>query len=630
MKKFMIAIVLLFLFIYIMVACSKKKIPYPTDSINVTNTITSIFTFTPTSTPTATGTPTSNFGENSLYHFEDGTTMGWNTYLNNVTRTSNSTDRAFWGTHSLRLDGAFQTTDSSGAGVDNPLITDITGKILKMRIWIPPDFPAGSGGAIYIQSGSGWCWQNGWSNLTAGIWNELTFDPANPVYTGQCTPDHTDVKRIGVQFLPASPYTGSVYIDSLEVIDLGIPTNTGTPTYTKTITGTPTNTKTPGGPTDTDTPTPTVTPTYIYTPGKPNDPAIQYYGRWDLSNPYSARNGWGTTYLITGFTGTSIKINISAWDVWFAYAIDDFSDHTNFIKFEVKNQYDQYQTIPTPTQTPLIISGLADTNHTIMIVRRTEGMGGIINFTGFELDPGKVLFNPGNIATRKMEFIGDSITCGSHNEWQGSNPCPEQWGNCIQNGDMSFGPQLARMFNAQWRTISRGGIGMYRNCNGCDPPATMPTVFPNLFFEMTPTISSPKWDFNSWQADVVVIALGTNDFSGGVPDENGFKSAYSDFLTELRGYYPNAYILCTEPIPSWVSVYAGQWIQSVVTNKSDARIFYVPINNPASPPYTPLQSSDYAGDNTHPIVSGHTKIATVLYNWINANIYSSLQATHGW
>jgi len=613
--------------------CSKKKIEYAESPVNFTNTATPVVTATFTGTmatigtsATATNTTVSDL---YLYSFEDGTIMNWNSYLGNVTVTVNSQDRAYCGTHSLRLDGAFGTSGSSGAGVDNPLITNITGKILKMKIWIPADFPSGSGGALYIQSGSGWCWQNGaWVNFTAGTWNEVTFDPANPGYTGSGTPDHTDVKRIGVQFLPATNYTGSVYIDCLEVIDTGIPTNTYTPSNTRTNTGTPTNTKTPGGPTDTDTPTPTITPTYIYTPGKPNDPAIQYYGRWDLSNPNTARNGWGTTYMIFGFTGTSIKINLSAWDVWFAYAIDDFSNHNNFTKVEIKNQYDQYYA--TPTQTPLIITGLADTSHTMMIVRRSEGMTGIVNFNGIELEPGKTTFNPGNIATRKMELIGDSITCGSHNEWQGSNPCPEQWGNCIQNGDMAFGPQLARMLNAQWRTISRGGIGMFRNCNGCDPPATIATVFPNVFFEMTPTPSSPKWNFNSWQADVVVIALGTNDFSAGVPDENGFKTAYSDFLTALRGYYPNAYILCTEPIPSWVSTYAGQWIQAVVNGKGDSRIFYVPINNPPSPPYTPLQSSDYAGDNTHPIITGHTKIATVLYNWIMTNLYSSLQATHGW
>jgi lysophospholipase L1-like esterase len=310
--------------------------------------------------------------------------------------------------------------------------------------------------------------------------------------------------------------------------------------------------------------------------------------------------------------------------VWFAYAIDgDFNNQASFTKFEVLDQYNSNHALPSPT--PLIIIGLADTTHTLMIVRRNEGNSGVISFTGFGLDPGKILSSPAPKTTRKMEFIGDSITCGSWNEWAGSNPCSDPYGGCIQNGYMAFGPQLARMYNAEGRTISRGGIGVYRNCPGCDPPPTIAAIYPNMNFEAAPAVSSQKWNFSSWQADVVVLALGTNDFSAGVPDQTAFEDAYSSFLTDVRADYPNAYILCTEPVPSWVNVAAGQYISQVVTNKADAKMFYVPLNNPAAAGF-PLLTTEYAGDNTHPLIAAHTKIALALKTWIDANIAAQL----GW
>jgi lysophospholipase L1-like esterase len=102
---------------------------------------------------------------------------------------------------------------------------------------------------------------------------------------------------------------------------------------------------------------------------------------------------------------------------------------------------------------------------------------------------------------------------------------------------------------------------------------TASTIYPNMYYESSG--AGTAWNFASWQADVVVVALGTNDFSAGDPGSANFKTAYLGFLTSLRTYYPGAYILCTEPIPAWVSANAGTYIQEVVTAKSDTKDFYV-------------------------------------------------------
>lgn len=260
--------------------------------------------------------------DNSLFSFEAGTDMGFNTFLGGVTNTANSTDRAYLGSHSLRLDGTFDSAAGGAAGTNTTSIASVSGRQLKARIWVPSDFPAG-GAAIYIQSANTWCWEQGtWKNFTAGAWNELIFDPLTSV-PQSCTGDHNDVKSIGITFMPGSNFTGSIYLDSIEVIIIGSPTitmtRTQTPAYTATITPTVTITAT-------FTATATATRGSIliddFTDGDLNNsvtpayanPWVQY---WDNGPSLpgvpgiSGSAGYGYCVAITGTTYTD---GLSAWD----------------------------------------------------------------------------------------------------------------------------------------------------------------------------------------------------------------------------------------------------------------------------------------------------------------------------
>lgn len=603
MKKILSAfVVLAILTAGIMVSCKKNDPTAPS---------------TPTATPTITPLP-----DNTTYNFEDGTVMGWTKKLGGVSGVVNSTTVVYLGSRSLQVNGNFTGGASNSAEAAPPVPANLTGMKIIARVYIPANAPD-TGGSVYIQSGPSSCWEQGpWiSYFTKGGWTQLELDPANPSYVSGSNPDHTNVAVLGINFNPSAAFTGPVYFDSINIVSAGTPTSTRTitpthsisPTATETITGTP--------PTETVTPTITQTPTLMSTPIAPNDPNIRYYGRWNHANPLVPKNGWGATYIVAGFEGTGISIKLSAWDAWYGYAIDDFSDHTAFTKFRVSNG--KAGTQPTP----YVVSGLADTSHTIMVVRRSEGWGGVNDFYGFGLETGKTLVAPAPTAvTRKMEFIGDSITCGSVDEYISAVPTatadlPCDYGGCVQNGDTTYAMQLARLYGAEGRTICRGGIGIYRNCGtGCAPNIPMISVFPNMYFEAAPGAGSLTWNFSSWQADVVMIALGTNDFSQGVPDETAFKTAYSDFLTALRSYYPNAYIFCTQPLPAWVPATAGTFISDVVAAKSDAKIIYIPINNPAIAAGFPLTNAEYADDTTHPLNAAHLKLANALKAWIDTNV----------
>ena len=69
----------------------------------------------------------------------------------------------------------------------------------------------------------------------------------------------------------------------------------------------------------------------------------------------------------------------------------------------------------------------------------------------------------------------------------------------------------------------------------------------------TRQVSCPSlWNFSNWQADVVTINLGTNDFAFGNLTQKRIREGYLSFIKDVHVQYPNTLIACIEPIiDSW-------------------------------------------------------------------------------
>lgn len=90
---------------------------------------------------------------------------------------------------------------------------------------------------------------------------------------------------------------------------------------------------------------------------------------------------------------------------------------------------------------------------------------------------------------------------------------------------------------------------MVRNWNS--PGPVMPRVYDGVYMEYADTLT--HWDFARYAPDLVVIALGTNDFSDGAGptprpplDGDAFVRDYSRFIASLRTHYPRARILLVD------------------------------------------------------------------------------------
>ncbi|MFW5740170.1 MAG: SGNH/GDSL hydrolase family protein, partial [Myxococcota bacterium] len=95
----------------------------------------------------------------------------------------------------------------------------------------------------------------------------------------------------------------------------------------------------------------------------------------------------------------------------------------------------------------------------------------------------------------------------------------------------------------------------------------MPEVYPRSI----PT-EPGAWSFSP-EPDVVVINLGTNDFStDGDPTETQFVTTYVAFLELLRSRYPDALVMCTvAPLLSGDDeMRAVAYVQSAVSQRNTA------------------------------------------------------------
>lgn len=252
----------------------------------------------------------------------------------------------------------------------------------------------------------------------------------------------------------------------------------------------------------------------------PGEPAVHYVGRYDDSDPAHVRLGWSGVGFVVRFNGTGATAHLDDAGGYLTVVVDGEVQPTLATSGE---------------QDYVLASGLADGEHVIEVYRRTEGSFGPTTIGDVTLE-GELL--PPPPVDRRIEIIGDSITCGYGNE--GISPCT--FSADTENHYMTYGAIAAREVGAELHTIAWSGKGVLYNY-GEDTNQPMPELY-----DRTIAGEDPAWDYGQWQPDVIAINLGTNDFStDGDPTQQQFVDAYVTFVTHIRDVNPDAYILLLSP-----------------------------------------------------------------------------------
>jgi lysophospholipase L1-like esterase len=189
-----------------------------------------------------------------------------------------------------------------------------------------------------------------------------------------------------------------------------------------------------------------------------------------------------------------------------------------------------------------LASGLSGGAHTVALSKATEGQNGHDRLLAVSA---RELLAPDPLPRRRIEFIGNSITAGF-----GDDSAPVRCGAGTwydpSHAWQSYAPRTARAVGAQWMLSAVSGIGMLRNC--CSTGPMMPRVYGGVYMDYGDTATA--WDFARYTPDLVVIELGTNDFSDGPGptsrpplDGDAFVAEYVRFIDSVRAHYPRARLL---------------------------------------------------------------------------------------
>ncbi len=332
-------------------------------------------------------------------------------------------------------------------------------------------------------------------------------------------------------------------------------------------------------------------PTFI----SPSSPHIAYIGRVSFTRPESPCFTYPGVEIRTLFEGTSIAMKMKPNSGYFMVRIDG----GEAFKITVLEQ----DSIVT------LADGLTDSRHEVRIILANEGYIRRPEFRGFILDKGKTLPAAPTLPTRRIEFIGNSITCGYGVETLDPKaPFRDE----TENHYYTFAATTARAFDAQHLVVARSGIGIYRNYGG--PVTGSPNCMPAMYNQTLFNDSTEIWEFNRFTPDVVCINLGTNDTSTRPYDTKLLENGYRTFLRTVRSNYPDAaIILLTGSMLSGKALQDVQHALNTVATEAhaagDARVYRFDLS--------PQDGSLGYGADYHPSKAQHAKNAGELTRFIS-------------
>ncbi|HEY4288511.1 MAG TPA: GDSL-type esterase/lipase family protein [Puia sp.] len=302
--------------------------------------------------------------------------------------------------------------------------------------------------------------------------------------------------------------------------------------------------------------------------GRPGDPNIKYFGRWDLSHSGKYVAYWGGSYLRVNFTGTTVKVKTGNTASFYA-KIDDGP----WIAFR--------KTGGTLDLTP---SPLAKGTH-ILIVAEGQDYNYEFDFEGLILDRGAKTRAPASL-TAFIEWIGDSITAGYTDSL--ANVQDYAW-------------VCSDSLHAEHAQIAYPGINLVAGYKQ--------NAMENQYLKLRSNYkqASPEdWDFTWYRPDIVVINLGTNDNANKVPD-SVFQMHYISFLALIRTKFPDAEIFA---LRTFLGLKAAPTAAAVDARNAagDRKVHYINTEG-----WLTRHTDDYGvNDQTHPSPTGQQKAAALL------------------
>jgi len=302
---------------------------------------------------------------------------------------------------------------------------------------------------------------------------------------------------------------------------------------------------------------------------------------------------WPSTYFEARFKGKDIHLRLND-------SINKFNVYVDGQKVATPNR---------PGEGDILLGPFTDGEHTIRAEKLTEAAWTSARFTGFFVsDPANILPAP-EASPREIEFIGDSYTVGYGNTSR-TRDCPGEQVWATTNTQLAFGPLTAKYFNADYRINAISGRGVVRNYNGGEG-LHLAQAYP---YTVAPQIVETA----DWRPQIIVIGLGTNDFS--TPLHGGevwttredlhsdYEQTYVDFVQTLRAQNPQAFfiLMATDQANGEIQSEVKK-VLAALRAQGEHRIDFLPMNN-----------LTFGGCDWHPTTADDAQVASSLIAFIEA------------
>ncbi len=304
---------------------------------------------------------------------------------------------------------------------------------------------------------------------------------------------------------------------------------------------------------------------------------------------------WPGVYSEVAFEGTGAVVKID--------------DNLNILHLTIDDQppilFDK------PGKIDYEIKDLSPGPHRIRLEKVTESQDGTAAFKGIYLvGAGRDL--AAKPRARQIEFIGDSYTVGYGNT-SGKQQCTKEEIRATTDTSKAFGPLTARHYDADYQINAYSGRGIVRNWDGGDGDP-MPMLYPYSLFDGKTVYQSA-----AWAPQVIVIGLGTNDFSTQLHAGEkwqtrdalhaDYEATYVKFVQDLRAKNPKAFfiLMASDQADGEIESEVRKVIASLQA-KGESRIAFVGFSG-----------LDYIGCNWHPSIADDVLVSQQIITFIDAH-----------
>jgi len=255
------------------------------------------------------------------------------------------------------------------------------------------------------------------------------------------------------------------------------------------------------------------------------DPQVARMGRSAISTEGAVRFGYPGVSFYARFNGTRAAVLAQA------------SGGNSYVDVIIDGGPARKLHLHRGRRTVVLAAGLTEGPHTVQVVNRSETRHGTAIFSSFHTD-GTWLAAP-ELPQRKLLVLGDSVTCGEAIDRVPGEKKNASWWSARD----SYGMLLARDLHAQVQLVCAGGRGLVRTWDNRTDLLNLPDYYQLAIADQHVPV---EWNQRDYRPDLVLVTIGTNDFSPGIPDREQYVATYVRFVRTLLQDHPQAQVVLTE------------------------------------------------------------------------------------